>query len=326
MFAYDNFVHTGCHPDNISNIDPITFVLEGDEFENQIKSDSGNCRVNNEEINIFASYYMSSSVEKLGLDNSGLEHGPSNKRCEELKRFIPEECLPHDWRITKVLGGGNFGHVFATKGPNGERGALKLQIEQQFVYLESEIHMTNLFNGLNLSPGIKGQCSYDIESGTVLVIHMGRIDMTVKTYLATNPSVENVDTLVSKIMEVISRMEKSGYRHGDFHIGNIGFTIGEDGKTGIIQVIDMGTSSFKGAYPAVEIVALLQGNLGESKVENINFDNSLRKQSMSIYGRSFPVGIQELSTLRTWWWSMIPNTAVRVLRKVGRCHEKNNNN
>ena len=308
------------------SIEPIKFIMEGEKIQEIIKSESDResfCEVNGEELNIFASYYMNSSVEKLGLDNSGLESGPSNKRCEDLKRFIPEECLPHDWRITKVLGGGNFGHVFATKGPNGESGALKLQMEQPFVYLDSETHMTNLFHELNLSPGIKNQCSYDIESGNVLVIHMGRIDMTVKTYLETDPSVGHVDLLVSKIMEAILRIENNGYRHGDFHIGNVGFTIGEDGKTGILQVIDMGTSSYKGAYPSVEIIALLQGNFWEDKIDNVEFDKSLRKQAMAIYGHDFPVGIQELTTLRTWWWSMIPKSAVKILRNTGRCHEKN---
>lgn len=288
-----------CQFDIPDEFPPIVFDLDQGVGKSLLESKES-CSMHLSDVQEFTTDYLNYSIESFGMD---LDDDYSSETCghvEDIIRDFSEECFPNDWKITGILGRGVSGKVYSTQGPDGKRGALKVQSKNNFVDVDMEIMMNKIFHRIGLSPEFKNSCRYE----DVYVMHTGRIDMTLGEYM----NEARTRSLYPKISEVIERMEQNGLRHGDFHSQNLGFIVNEGGKTATIKIIDLGLSRF-GANPCDEIMAFV--SIKPFPPLAFEFKNKMKE----IYGCNFPNDRDELVKYRKML-SIYPVTD-RVSEEVG---------
>lgn len=266
-----------CDSEKIDDLSPISFNLP----QNFSVKTNNECLIKLEELNIFCGRYLDSTLESLGYDQN------EDKTCEYMTNIIRGnfngECFPDDWTVTETLGHGFWAQAYATKGPGGEMGALKVQYYKNG-NMNREIHMAELFGYYGLSPEFKNHCILSNEIHSVEMTHVKKLDMRIDEYLKYNLSYDDLKYLSSKVMELINRMEANGFLHGDMHTQNMGLTLNDDGKTAEFYVIDLQLSNFEGANPVYDVMGMflfMPGGHGR-------FYNIMREDVKSLYGLNLP--------------------------------------
>ena len=277
-----------------NDFSPIVFYLEKGVGEYVIETrENEQCSMSYEEVETFSLNYL----------NEDLKSNDDGNSCDLFEDIFhsefDNECFPDDWGIIGLLGEGHSGHVYSTIGPNGETGALKIQHESGGVHIDDEIMMNILFHHVGLSTEFKRHCVYKNNGKSLDVTHIGKIDMTLGTYLKNfEVSDENLSILYKKIFKVLDRMKKNGLRHGDLSLGNIGFIVEDGGKKGILQVIDFGLSHLGSNLPS-DMMHLLNSLYFLSKsMKHTHFDSLFREEIFKYYGYKFPTGENEFSSFR----------------------------
>ena len=209
--------------------------------------------------------------------------------CEALKIIFPEFIN----RLTCVLGSGEFGTVFCTRGPHGEKTAVKAMLDgtqNTFISVKKELDMGNIFHSLGLAPEMLDFESKRFKtSNNEIVIHfisMGRVDTTVQDYLKKVRTDEELEDLMNKVFDVIVKLKEEGLNHGDFHIGNIGLVV--TGGELEIKLIDYGFS-MKRAFVELDILQLIR--VTHFKVRNSNrnrVDQIVRRKAKDMFGLTYP--------------------------------------
>ena len=266
-------------------VPPISFKYS---FQNKESELGGFCVITKDEAHEFGLIFgVSDQIFK----------GVKNKRkadyCKIFTDFFPSTCLPNGWKLTRVLGKGLSGYVFASIGPNGQRGAFKVTKDETYNSIVSEMEMGNKFNEIGLSPEIKSYCRFTPPGSNVKlhILHMGRIDSTVDQYLSKKRSKEEINILVDKIFETISTIAEAGLTHGDLHSDNIGFIQDNEG-IGKISLIDFGLSSDKISLPEIDAIQAIRQNYYKTPKERptVNkklFENAIKMKAKKTYGFSF---------------------------------------
>ena len=277
--------------------DHITFAKEHDE-----------CVITPVEVDSFCIRYLDSTLESLGYD------WDENRTCEYMNNIIHdnfgEGCFPSDWTVTKQLGHGLYAHVYSTKGPDGETGAMKVQSTFQSEWdISKEIQMMKLFEYVGISTTFKNHCSF---GEYIHMTHTEKVDMIVDKYIQHDVSDDNLDILASKIIEVVRRMEINGLNHKDFHVQNIGLTLNDDKKTATLKVIDPQKSDFHGADSVQEMLILFSYYLFK---ENFFFNQILREKFRTVFGYTFPVLYKDILILRNF--NNLPESYRESSKKVG---------
>lgn len=183
---------------------------------------------------------------------------PDATNCDLLSAALPAKCM-RGWRITKYLGRGAFGYVFASREVKGsKKGALKIQVKGRTSAMKNEITAHKEFSRLHLSPMIHSHCVTAKHRRSVFFVNMARIDTTLERWLESRRSKAMINLFLDKFFGILEVMRKKGVTHGDMHSGNIGFVYKRQGKPGSIQLLDHGFSSTKGALTELEIVQFVR--------------------------------------------------------------------
>ena len=278
-----------CDTELDDDFSPILFELGNLEGFSKETKENEVCRIDSDELVTFSGRFFNSTVEDMGVK---FDDG-----CDFLEKVFHEEfgegCLPSGWEITGVLGNGKAGRVYSTIGPKGKTGALKIQHEDGFIDTKSEVMMNKLFHHVGLTGEFKEGCVFEQDGELLIVTHSEKIDMTLNKYLYLSGG-SNFNILCQKIFELFERMRKNGLTHGDFHLHNIGIIVEDDGKTGILQVMDFGLSRF-GSDPVLDIMSLIASlfRTGKEPLSVI-----FRDEVFKTYGYKFPNDNDEFEVFR----------------------------
>jgi hypothetical protein len=228
---------------------------------------------------------------KESIDNHN--NGMDVNLCHELKLNIFPDFV---YNINKILGNGEFGTVFSSIEPNGDQSAVKVMFDGKLMNglkntlysVKREVNMGNLFYGMGLAPKILNFGKKQFNNGITLhFIKMIQIDGIVKKYLQKNRTEIELEILVNKIFDVIIILKNNNMNHGDFHIGNIGYMIKDDGEMEI-KLIDYGMSSH---IECVELDILRFIRITHLIIKNPNrdiLDRIIRKKSSELFGLTYP--------------------------------------
>ena len=262
----------------IRPLPPIPDVFTSDE------SSENFCGISMKEAKTFAK-----SMGLSGLVGKNMTKMKDSSVCEALKIIFPDFIN----RLTCVLGSGQFGTVFCTRGPNGEKTAVKAMLngsENTFKSVTKELDMGNIFHSLGLAPEMLDFESKRFKtSKEEIIIHfisMGRVDTTVQDYLQKIRTDEELEDLMNKVFDVIIKLKEEGLNHGDFHIGNIGLVV-IDGEMEV-KLIDYGFS-MKKAFVELDIIQLIR--VTHFKVRNSNrdrVDQIIRRKAKDMFGLTYP--------------------------------------
>ena len=287
---------TNCGVETLDNdFSPIVFDLEKGVGKYVIETrENEQCSISYEEVEAFSVNFLNEKIKSNDDDN------PCDLFADIFHSEFDNECFPDDWETIELLGEGHNAHVYSTIGPNGETGALKIQHESGGVHIDDEIMMNILFHHVGLSTEFKRHCAYKKHGKSLDVTHIGRIDMTLETYLENfEVSDNNLSILYNKIFKVFDRMKKNGLRHGDLSLANIGFVVEDDGKRGILQVIDFGLSRLGSNIPS-DMMHLTSSLYFLSKhMKHTHFDILFREEIFGYYGYKFPREEHEFSFFRS---------------------------
>lgn len=284
---------TGCDSEKIDDLSPISFNLPPNF---SVKKTNNECLLKLEELNTFCEMYLDSTLESLGYDQN------EDKTCEYMTNIIrghfDGECFPDDWTVTKALGHGAYAQAYATKGPDGEMGALKIQYTNRSKHdINREINMAQLFGYYGLSPEFKNHCSFSNEIHYSEMTHVKKLDIIIDEYLQYDLLDDDLKYVSSKVMELISRMEANGFLHGDLHVQNMGLVLNDDGKTAEFYVIDLQKSRL-GANPLFDVMSMFAYRWGGHD----RFYNIMRENVKSLYGLNVPNEHKNIMEMR--WFSM----------------------
>jgi len=209
--------------------------------------------------------------------------------CDSLKKVFPSFVF----RLTNVLGSGEFGSVFSSRGPNNEKLAIKAMLNGQDNTLNSvkkELDMGFIFNGLGLAPEMLGfetkKFITNKKSVTLHFISMGRVDSTVQDYLKEERTLNEIEDIMDKIFDIIVILKENDLNHGDLHIGNIGLNF-KDGKFEI-KLIDYGFSMTR-EFVELDILQLIR--VTHFTVKNPNrdiVDRIVRTKAKDMFGLEYP--------------------------------------
>ena len=284
---------------------PITFDVPKliSEHITYIKEHDG-CIITPEEVDSFRKRYL----------NSSLGYNSDNETCENMNNIIHDnfdgECFPSDWTVTRQLGHGVYAHVYSTKGPGGETGAIKVQSTSKSDFsIFKEIQMMKLFDFIGISTKFKNHCTY---GESIHMTHTEKVDMTIDKYIEHDVSDEDLGILSLKIIEVIKRMETNGLNHKDFHVRNIGIILNDDKNTASLKVIDTQKSDFHGGDSVQEMLVLFSYYLFNEK---FFFSKILRKKFKTVFGYKFPFSFKEINILRNF--HNLPESYRENTKKVG---------
>jgi len=229
------------------------------------------------------------------------EMSRADTACTILRSIIPERCIPLDWEFTEVLGKGAYGTVIGTKGPNNERGALKLIRQRDSESARKEYSSGIKFNKMGIGPEVKSHCSFIRGGNKVHAIHMSRIDGTISTYLQGDLTDLQIYDLVQKLFHVIYRIANRGCTHMDFHLSNVGFVYSNPNTIGKLVVIDHGKVTHKKSFIGIDILQMIRGNLtgfssrGVTNKKNLQlFETLVREKASSELGITFPTEKENL--------------------------------
>ena len=242
-------------------------------------------------------------IENMGLKRvfkRNVKNGNFSNPCESLRTLFP----PFVNRITGVLGDGEYGTVFSTRGVNGEKTAVKVMREtfdedgdpvNREEDVTREMDMGNIFHEFGLAPKILDVDSQRIPTlfgngrVTIHFISMGRVDGTVKSFLSEGPkSDEEIEELFEKVFDVIIELKNANLNHGDMHIGNLGFIM-ENGEMKI-QLIDYGMSMMR-EFVELDILQLIRVTHFAHSVDFANrdrVDRVIRRKAKELFGLEYP--------------------------------------
>jgi len=205
--------------------------------------------------------------------------------CTILKTIFPD--FVH--RITGLLGSGNDGTVFATRGPGGEKTAVKIATSKPDAF-KRELDSAMLFHLLGVAPPVLDNTVKKITGTNVKhqFLSMGRVDGVLIDYFNSgNLSEDEISIIVNDIFKIINILDENNVAHGDMHIGNVGF-IKKNGKKEI-QLIDFGMT-FSKSLPKLDIIQLIRVNhFGVKNIHNRDiFDKFVREMALNSYDFTFP--------------------------------------
>ena len=206
-------------------------------------------------------------------------------------------------RLTRTLGAGEFGTVFASRGPNSEKTAVKVMrdtVDEDGTPINTlkdvgkEMEMGFKFNALGLAPEILDMETKVFNVGnnkkeTIHFMSMGRVDGTVQSYLSEPRSDQELESIFSKVFDVVLELKNENLNHGDLHIGNVGFIIGDDGEMEI-QLIDYGFS-MDGQFVELDVLQLIRVTHFRNLVHFSNRDRAdkiIRRFSKDLFGLVYP--------------------------------------
>ena len=269
-------------------------ALSGREHVSTI---STSCEITRRHIRSFSKIFMKTTDARF--------NNPEMTPCQTIRNFIPESCLSADWELISYLGHGEFGFVFGTQHlRTKKKGALKLELQTKGVNSKKELRMSKLFNKAGISPGVHNSCIFPSDGFRIHGIHMGRIDGTIHKYLEKKRSTKKIAILGLKITNMMRKLEKNNYTHGDFHMGNLGYINARDGGTGRLLLIDHGFSSSKTATPELEFIQMIRDNSFFSpkrdESNRAKFDDMIRTIARINYGLVFPRNNNQLQQRRLY--------------------------
>lgn len=250
------------------------------------------CGITTKEVNTFAKKFKIS--QKIINDYIGKNNKQKGESiCEAIHVLFPE--FVH--KLTKVLGEGAFGYVFATEGERGEKNALKVIREGGGEDVKKEVKMGKIFEKMGIAPKfiayrqefVQEKSGRDIEV-TLHFLEMSRIDDVVENYLKKKLTKCQIAEVVSQIFKVIEKLRINGYVHGDLHLENIGYVASNAGTIGKLQIIDYGRSA-KIEAPQIDIIQLIRGIRLASRVPKstkVYFEKLVREKAKRNYGLELP--------------------------------------
>jgi len=231
--------------------------------------------------------------------------------CDSLKTVFPSFVF----RLTHVLGSGEFGSVFSSRGPNNEKSAVKAMLDGEENTLRSvrkELDMGSIFHEMGLAPEMLGFESRkfitDKKSITIHFISMGRVDSTVQDYVKEERTEQELEEIMDKVFDVIIELKENDVNHGDFHIGNIGLIYNDDGEIEI-KLIDFGFSMMR-EFVELDILQLIR--VTHIQIENPNrdiLDRIIRRKAKEMFGIEYP----EFKTIGT---NIIDNNTIDEIEKI----------
>jgi len=293
----------------IKTLPPISLNLlkKGQIFVDKEMKKEKKCTIDRYDIDVIDSVLRLNLEKTLGIKLDLKKSSRNFDACNAIQNAFPSPILLPGWRITKLLGNGNFGVAMGTRGPQNEAGALKILKENKIDLVDSEIEMGNKFHKLGLSPKNKKVTTFKLGRNFYHSIHMDRLDGIIGTYLASNPPKKNIEMIIEKTFMVVKKLSDNNIVHGDLHFDNIGFIHSRDkDEVGKLQVIDHGFAKSGMSLPEIDVLQMLRSTQfmhGITK-ENAKFiDQKIRdgaKKYFGIDGLPYNMYLQDklMSTLR----------------------------
>lgn len=192
------------------------------------------------------------------------------------------------YRIEKRIGSGRFGEVFLLYNPKLKRSldVIKIQKVDSSVEFNNEIIIQNKLAEQGFAPNILNHTLYYHKRTRYGIIHMTKIDMSLKTLLKEPLTSENFTMIKQIIRSLIDFLCKESIVHGDLHYDNITFYWDVSNLKPVLKpmFIDFGWSSYDlKCNPKLEILQLLRSN----EIDRINKNNKkeMEKILLSLYSQ-----------------------------------------
>jgi len=236
--------------------------------------------------------------------------------CALLLRMLPRKCIPSNWIVTRILGKGAYGIVIGTRGPMGELGALKITHPRDYSSqntIQREFKLGEKMHEIGIGVELRHHCSFIRNKKKMNILHMGRIDGTVSSYLQTKKlSASKISILIDHIFFILSKFRESKVTHGDFHLSNIGFIHSTSDNNSKLVAIDFGKTTRKKAVTSYDIIKMLictqkgytsysrsLGNSVTPKTERIlenlqTFERLVRIKAQEVYQLEFPNDLDDM--------------------------------
>ena len=253
--------------------------------------EDNDCKISNREIDSFFSKSVRDCIEELFCSKGKKFHKifedrrlPGESNCQALTRLIFPESVK---KITKLLGKGVEGSVFASIGPNGEQNAVKISTRQSDLDFEREVRILKKTNLLDISVPV-------LETSTIVIpdsgkenhkfIIMDRIDGTAENLFNERKwSEEQLQIWVDEIFQIIKKLSDNNLVHGDMHLNNIGFKRQEDGSIKFM-LLDFGFGEETSLPQAdvLQVIKIVPFFIREDNQDNL--DKLIRKNAFEMFG------------------------------------------
>lgn len=198
----------------------------------------------------------------------------STMLCAELMNFIPLPELWNEYTLVRYLGGGAFGQAFLIQHKTtGQVRVIKFTSETKppekgsfNLSLRAETAVQSVFADHGVAP--RAHAYYEVLVGKreLHAVVMDRVDTTIEQFL-TYPvgtgdnmvSITDINTVATKLVELIQKLHVASLTHGDMHTGNIGIVYGDDGRSiEKLLLIDTGQATVKFSHPVLEMEQFLR--------------------------------------------------------------------
>ena len=251
-----------------------------------------------------------------------MKNEEGQEHCAYLNSFFQSKCFPDGIKIVSLVSIGADGYIFETRDKNKKRGILKLttrifQRRPDFAgdvpTTRHEIKMGKDFYRMGLGPKIHWQCAFYRKGATPAdVYHMERVDGTLGSYIrAEKRSPEILQILVKQIFQLVKRLEKYGYTHGDFHPGNIVYKLYRNGVPNRLMILD-GNRTIQNSSPKADISLFSWHILRGVREKNLDRETAdillgfIQKEAEDIYGIKFVFNhtLFTFGTLESEFWAL----------------------
>lgn len=175
--------------------------------------------------------------------------------------------LPKGYIVTRHIGSGAYGSIWKLCDQDSYSDCkYAVKVEQvdhipepkSYDQLRYEYKMQRNFycNGLGVEP-IKHKM-FKRGKTTYSMIVMCRMDGTMEDLLTTERTSDEIDILYRKMKAILKRLKRHHMTHGDFHVGNLGYTqeIVNHTFQPVFYPLDFQWSTDKGHYEDIDLYQL----------------------------------------------------------------------
>lgn len=175
--------------------------------------------------------------------------------CKGFTKFLNDVGCGRDWEVTKILGKGDHGTIFATMNSKGKRAVVKVHrmenvdLERKLFNEETKVHK-QMFN-LGISPQLIKTCTCVVNDTSRHAQRVNEnlsiqiIDMFIGTldgYLEQKQNVKFLDGLLFQLKDALKKMETKRIVHADLALFNIGYIESKNGNGIKILIYDFDRS------------------------------------------------------------------------------------